>query len=529
MDNKLIHHFIDTYVEYLRDESRTVGKAESISFPKTEQEVIYILSHMSAQDIPVTVQGARTGLAAAAVPDGGHIMNLSLMDKVTALCQDAQGRFYVTVQPGVILSRLRKSIENRQFDTVGWDIDSQKAYAAFCEASEQFFPPDPTETSASIGGMASCNASGARSLRYGSIRGHISRLRVVLCDGQTLSLERGKNFAQGRRLKIKTEQGNIYDLKLPGYHMPQAKNASGYYIDDNMDAIDLFIGSDGTLGVITELELALSPLPAVIWGVNCFFTREEDAISFVINLRTRQENVASIEFFDRDALSILRTQKEENLAFSQLPDTDPAMDSVISVELHCNTEEQAAQQLFEIGGIMDRVGGDQYNSWVARTAADLNVLAFFRHAVPESVNMLIDRRKRDNPAITKLGTDMSVPNEHLGYIMKMYHAMLKQRRLESAIWGHIGANHLHVNILPGNEQDFLSGKELYALWAEEVSRLGGAVSAEHGVGKLKAGFLSVMYGQKHIEEMIALKATLDPKGILGVGNLFKVKNGGRQA
>jgi D-lactate dehydrogenase (cytochrome) len=137
--------------------------------------------------------------------------------------------------------------------------------------------------------------------------------------------------------------------------------------------------------------------------------------------------------------------------------------------------------------------------------------------------MLIDRRRRDNPSITKLGTDMSVPDGHLMRVMRMYREMLMERGLQSAIWGHIGANHLHVNILPRDGKDFLAGKELYALWAAEVTRLGGAVSAEHGVGKIKADFLKVMYGERHIAEMRALKLALHPGGKLGMGNLFAAR------
>ena len=169
---------------------------------------------------------------------------------------------------------------------------------------------------------------------------------------------------------------------------------------------------------------------------------------------------------------------------------------------------------------MAEVGASEVDTWVARTDVDRECQRFFRHAVPESVNMLIDERRRIDPSITKLGSDMSVPDERLHDVVSLYRRTLAEAGLESAAWGHIGDNHLHVNVLPRDSRDFAAGKKLFAGWAAEVTRMGGAVSAEHGVGKIKRGFLETMYGPAHIREMARLKCQLDPKGQLGRGNLF---------
>lgn len=525
MEKNIIKPMDDEFSEYLRDESRTIGNAESISFPKSEEEVIEVIKEVYPRDSQITIQGARTGLAAGAVPNGGHVMNLSKMDRVLGIRADKEGCFYLSVQPGTILSQLRKQIENKKFDTNQWDENSLEVYTAFCEASEQFFPPDPTETSATIGGMVACNASGARSYLYGSTRRYITAVRVVLFNGQTLAIHRGESFAQGRSLKLTTEQGKVFDIPLPTFKMPKTKNASGYFIDDNMDAIDLFIGSDGTLGVITEIEVQLLPLPEIIWGVSCFFEKENSAIDFVIALREESKNLAAMEFFDGDALAILRNQKKDNPGFARLPLIDSKANTAVYVEIHCKNEAAALKELSKIGKLMDENGSSQKDTWVARNDADRDLLLFFRHAVPESVNMLIDERKKENPVITKLGTDMSVPNQSLHHIVRVYRQALNAYGLQSAVWGHIGDNHLHVNILPRNEEDFKKGKELYGEWAQEVTTLGGAVSAEHGVGKLKANYLTVMYGQQYIDEMAQLKAIFDPKALFGVGNMFAAKKG----
>ena len=524
------------YEGYCRDESRSVGYADSISFPETEEEVREILSGLYPERVPVTIQGGRTGLAGAAVPYGGHILNLSKMNRIRGI-RRAGDRYYLRVDPGVVLSVLRKAIEDRNMDVSGWTSEEQEVFRAFAADRPYFFPTDPTETSACIGGMAACNASGARTYMYGSARDHISAIRVVLCDGSLVTLRRGECMARERELTLPVQSeipgekcsgteaivgkpAGTLRLALPTYIMPKTKNASGYYIADDMDAVDLFVGSDGTLGVLTEIELELLPLPEVVWGVSCFFADEGQAMEFTIRMRQELERVAALEYFDGPALEILRRQKQKSAAFSALPDVPAGAGCCVYVELHGDEEAEVLQRLYQVGGIMQSLGGREEDTWVARTRIDRETQQFFRHAVPESVNMLIDERKRRDPVITKLAADMSVPDECLREVMALYRRTLKENHLETAVWGHIGNNHLHVNILPRNAEDYRRGKELYSRWAEEITRMGGAVSAEHGVGKLKRDYLAVMYGEEHVREMAALKRTLDPFGIFGRGNLF---------
>ena len=140
--------------------------------------------------------------------------------------------------------------------------------------------------------------------------------------------------------------------------------------------------------------------------------------------------------------------------------------------------------------------------------------------MPEAVNLLIDERKRSNAELTKLGTDMSVPDEHLEAVIAMYNAGLRENGLESVIFGHIGNNHVHVNILPNSIEEYDRGKSLYLTWARQIVELGGSVSAEHGIGKIKVAFLKLMYGEEGIAQMRALKRLFDPEMALNVGNLF---------
>ena len=506
--------------DFLHDESRNRGRAETISFPRTEEDVRAIARDLHADAVPLTVQGARTGLAAGAVPQGGHVLNLSRMNRCLGLRRDEHGRFFVRVQPGLVLSELRKYLAAKAMPADGWDAASLAVLAALAEAPEQMFPTDPTETSATLGGMAACNASGARSYRYGAMREHVTALRLVLADGDVLALRRGACRADGRRLSLITEGGRRIDVELPAYRMPRAKNASGYFVADDMDAVDLVVGSDGTLGIITELELALQPAPAVTWGVSCFFAEEEQAVAATMAARSSLHHASALEYFDPAALDVLRRARATGSAFAALPELPESFGCCLFVELQAASEDEAMEDMERLGGIVEEVGGDEGASWVARTAVDRETLRFFRHAVPESVNMLIDERRRTEPAITKLGSDMSVPNERLADVMALYRSTLAEAGLEAAAWGHIGDNHLHVNILPRTSEEFMRGKELFRRWAREVTAMGGAVSAEHGVGKIKRDFLEIMYGEEAIAQMARLKLAFDSAAQLGRGNLI---------
>lgn len=508
---------------YLRDESRTTGWAETISFPRTEEELVELMTWASLGGTDaVTVQGARTGLAAGAVPQGGHVVNLGSMNRVPGLSGDEAGNFSVTVQPGVVLQDLRRALESRRFDTEGWDQGSLDALEALGQVSPRFFPTDPTETSATIGGMVACNASGARSYRYGPMRRHVKGLRVVLPSGDIVDLKRGQVVSKDGVLSLPCESGAVVEVPVPTYAMPSVKNASGYFAQDPMDAVDLFVGSDGTLGIVSQVELELLPTPPITWGVNCFFMEEGQALDFVEAQDTHRQSLSAVEYFDGDALDILRSQRAHDAAFSSLPEVPKGVRACVYVEIVATDSEEADQALHGVVASMEDVGADPFLTWVGLSAQDRERQRFFRHAVPESVNMLIDGRRQEDPSITKLGSDMAVPAGKLHWVMDLYRRGLAEAGLQSAMWGHIGDNHLHVNVLPKDAADMEKGRALFASWAAAISAVGGTVSAEHGVGKVKRDFLAIMYGPEAIAQMVAVKEAVDPRFLMGRGNLFPV-------
>ncbi len=521
---------IEMFREYLRDESRQTGTAESIIFPKTEKEIVASVKECYLNNIPITTQGARTGLAASAVPFGGHVINLSRMNKVIKARYDEDGdRFFISVEPGVLLTEIRKYLANKSFITSDWDEESVKALKHL-DKNEWFYSTDPTETSASIGGMAACNASGAKSFRYGSTRDHIESIRVVLADGDVLSLKRGKYCADGGKFSLVTESGRIISGKLPEYKMPDVKkNTSGYFNKPNMDMLDLFIGSDGTLGIITEIEIELNRTQTCDWGVTIFMPDEDKALDLVRALRGEtifegKEPVklkpSAIEFFSHKALEMLRYQQKTNPAFSSIQEIKDNYHTAVFIEIEGDSDNEIWEGIEELGDIISELGGDEDATWVANNPTSLEKLHSFRHACPECVNMQIDEAKKSDSNITKLGTDMSVPDEKLKEAMKMYNDDIIKNELHAVIFGHIGNSHLHVNIIPRNMEEYKKGKELFMNWAEKISAMGGAVSAEHGVGKLKVPFLQKMYKKEELDEMRSIKKLFDPKQLLNRGTIF---------
>jgi len=245
-------------------------------------------------------------------------------------------------------------------------------------------------------------------------------------------------------------------------------------------------------------------------------------LDFVGKIRLQQAKPAAMEFFNHHALALLREQKKMNPAFAELPEIDETYHTAVYVEYHGQNDDDTAEMVYGMAEIMVDCGSSEDATWIADTDKELVRLKDFRHAVPEAVNLLIDTRRKSEPGLTKLGTDMAVSDDNLPAIMKMYDEGLAEAGLESVIFGHIGNNHLHVNILPNSLKEYEKGKELYLAWAEKVVSLGGTVSAEHGIGKLKTGFLKKMFGDKGIREMEQVINIFNQGTLINKGNIIGV-------
>lgn len=494
--------FQPAHADYLRDESRRVGRADRIAFPRTEAEVLAALAEARAAKLPVTVQGARTGVAAGAVPEGGLVLNLAHMDQIQVAGETLR------VQPGATLAAIRAAVP-----------------------PHLYFAPDPTETSASIGGMISCNSSGALSFLHGPTRNHILGLRVALFDGTVLDLRRGRDKTAGLRFQLGSIAG-----ELPPLRRPAVKNAAGYFVDPDMDLVDLFVGAEGTLGVVTEATLRLLPAPGAVWGLMAFLPATAAVVGFVDALRhsarpsqlsaftpppSTAPRLAALEYFDARCLAFLNEHADElaskGIAVPALPDGA----ACVYAEWHAPDAAAAETAVLAAAERLPEFGADPDACILADNPHDLEKLKLFRHSAPEMVNSAIDERRKIHPGLVKLGTDMSVPDARLADVLALYEKDLAASGLEHLIFGHIGANHLHVNVLPRHPADYDAGRALYARWAAQVIAWGGSISAEHGIGKLKRDLFRQMAGDAALAQMRSLKKLFDPDGLLNPGTLFE--------
>ena len=479
----------EQFQTYLTDASNYAGFADSVFVPEYEEEILELVKKFNSEKIRITVSGNGTGLNGGRVPEGGVIISLEKLGKVLEINKDEK---FVRVQPAVILQELQNIVEEKGL----------------------FYPPDPTERNCFIGATVATNASGARSFKYGPTRDYVIGLKIVLANGEFLTIERGKHFANGYIGKITTDSGNIIEFKVPDYNMPGTKNAAGYFCKENMDLIDLFIGSEGTLGIITELKLKLIDLPKNVLSAVAFFPTENDAMDFIDEARELSRGgtggdlkALGLEFFDDHSLRFLQPD------FPNIPEN--ALAAVWFEEDFSGDEDEAMMRWIEL---LQKYNCSEDSVWLATNKKEQEHFHEFRHAISLKVNDVMSRR-----GLKKVGTDIAVPvNKFRGF-----HSWLKnvvsENYLDFVVYGHYGDCHPHLNMLPKNEEEYKKTKELYAVICSEAIKLDGTISAEHGIGKLKRDYLLNMFGEENIRKMAKLKLSFDPNRILNIGNIFDEK------
>ncbi|MCP4629783.1 MAG: FAD-binding protein [bacterium] len=518
-------HICTEYPIYLTDESKLSPEPfDHLFFPADEPELAAILTQMADRKINVTIAGARTGLVGGCVPRKGALVSLENFDRVRAIDFDRpSAEWRVRSECAVNLRSLNSHISSKSFPDIErcGDQSALNALHGFKQdPADYFYPPDPTEMSASLGGTVATNASGARTYRYGPTRSWVRAIRVMLMNGEILSIPRGKYFASpGGRFTIYDSKGNEIGITLPSYPMPRTKNTSGIFASPQMDLIDLFIGSEGTFGIITEVTVSLLCKKETISLVQ-FLDSDEQAIDLVYALRDEKcIHLNFLEFYSGNALALMRRMQLEDPKAVDMPVIPAAAGAALFFE-------------FEFAPMADRLdytalentikngGASIADSWAAYESRELQRLKDFRHILPETVNAIIAERKKQHPELHKLGTDLAVPDDRLRDMWRIYKKALDKADLQWVALGHIGNNHIHINILPRNGVELQKGLEIYKQFAAKALEFGGTVSAEHGIGKMKIKFLELMYSSGQIREMRAVKLAFDPQGLLNPGNIF---------
>jgi FAD/FMN-containing dehydrogenase len=439
---------------YVRDASGYTGWADDVKIPGSQEELSATLREASARGIPVTAVGAGSGLTGGRVARGGWVVSLEKFRDLKIHQDSARVGAAATL------------------------LDIRDATAP----TGQFYAPDPTEITASIGGTIATNASGSRSFRFGATRRHIVSVRVAFMDGAIAEFRRGQKI----------------DFDVPHIALPDVrKTTAGYRLQPAMEWIDLICGSEGTLAVVFEAEIALLPLPAHLFAGVVFFDSDDAALAAVDAWRTIGD-LRMLEYVGASALDLLRGR------YPEIPAEAKAALLIEGEEI-----DGWDERLESAGALLEA-------SWFSESARDRERFRRFRHSLPELVIETVSKR-----GFQKKGTDYAVPVARNREMLACY-----RQRLDAdmpgqyVLYGHIGDAHVHANMLPATDQQAEAASALMTEFARKAVELGGTVSAEHGLGKSKAHLLPLQFRTEDIEAMKAVKRRLDPQWLLGRDTLF---------
>ena len=429
-----------------KDQTHNAGAApDAVVFPHSTEEVQAIVRLCGAEGVPIIPYGTGTSLEGhIAALKGGVTLDLSQMDQILEVhAEDLDCR----VQAGVT----RKQLNSHLRDT------------------GLFFPVDPG-ADASIGGMAATRASGTNAVRYGTMRENVLGLTVVTADGQIIKT--------GGRAR---------------------KSAAGY------DLTHLFVGSEGTLGVITEIGLRLYGVPEAISSAVCAFPTVDDAVNAVIQTIQMGIPVARIELLDA-------LQMKACIAYSKLEGMKEA--PTLFFEFH-GSDAGVQEQATTVGEIAAEFGGDDFQ-WATR---------------PEDRNKLWDARHNAFYAVmaawpntSAVVTDVCVPISRLAECISKTQEELQARSLTSPLVGHVGDGNFHLSIMVDmDDVDELSrAKAMSESMVEQALACGGTCTGEHGVGTGKMRYLEAEHGDA-LNTMRAVKKALDPKNIMNPGKVVRIE------
>lgn len=505
---------------YLEDASgMPPGRAGGLVRPDSEAQASAFLR---ASDGPVLFQAARTSLTGGAVPLGETVLSV---ERLTSIGPVRGGR--VRVEPGVRLEALQQSLAREGF----------------------YYPPVPTYQRAMIGGAVSTNAGGAASFKYGVTRQWVRGLRVLLFNGDLLEIERGQAVARpGQTIGVRLADGRVLEVPVPDYRLPELKKISaGYHAADPLDLVDLFIGAEGTLGLITAVTLDLVPLPpGVVTGL-VFLSDSHAALSLTGELREAarrarggdedEPDVRAIEWLDEHCLGMLRRAGVTSHLRVPIPEEARA-GLLFETELrHPVSDERAASALIDppgeppagerplvrLGSILGRYGAlDDLQVALPGDEPRRAALNEFREAAPTRFNEELARRRAGRPGVAKVGGDLIVPFDRLEEMLDVYREGFGRRGLEHAIWGHVSDGNLHPNAIPRDADQTRLGFEALLEFADEAARRGGCPLSEHGVGRnpVKQEILRRFLGLGAIGMMRRIKRALDPGLRFAPGVLF---------
>lgn len=475
----IIKNNIDEFQSYLTDASNLQGNAQELYIPENKSELQELIKNLYSRNIEFTISAGGTGTAGSKVPMNGVIIS---MEKLTNVIEFNVNQKSITIEAGYRLIDLQNLLKEQNL----------------------FLPPNPTETWSMLGGNISTNASGSRSFKYGSMRNFVQALEIILPNGDLLKIDRNQTINNNKYL-LETPK-KMYSFEFQESQLQKVKNASGYYLKPNMSLLDLFIGAEGTLGVITEITYNLLELPVCKVGIVSFFESDEKMLEYVENLRLDENHKpALIEYFDSNCIKIL---------YSSIPNIPENTRSAIWIELELLNDELDSAIEYHFMKLQDYTSLAD-DTMLLQTDTEMAKFDTYRHSIPLFVNDLITKY-----GVKKLGTDSAVPKEYFKEYFQFIQERLLQSGLEFVVFGHIGDCHLHANILSKTQEQYELGKAIYKEFMLKAISMKGTVSAEHGIGKLKKEYLKLMLGDEIYTKHKTIKSIFDEKNLLNKGNLY---------
>jgi glycolate oxidase len=428
------------------DGSKLSFLPDAVVTPRSNADITATLALANRHHVPVTARGGGTSLTGSGSPvRGGWVLDLSSWNRIWV---DAEAGM-AQVQAGAVVGQIHQAVE-----TLGW-----------------FYPPDPASKQYStIGGNIACNAGGMHGGKYGVTRDFILALKGFLPTGEYVEWGSGtKKFSAGFNLR------------------------------------DLWIGSEGMLGIVTEATLKLIPLPPVRWTLLTAFTSELAAFRAVRALFAARVQPAICEFLDRYSVRCAE-QATGKTVFAGQPGRP-----VVLLELAGTEGEIASQKKVLLAWARKHARAHR----AARDRAEAEELWAVRRKCSPAMFALGD---------SKLNEDIVVPLRSYAKFARFLEKLRRESRLAIPTFGHLGDGNLHVNIMYHRYDPAECRRAEWAVGTlmREVIALGGAISGEHGIGLAKTPFLRLQHSPAQIKAMLAVKRALDPNGILNPGKMFEV-------
>ncbi|MFA5008446.1 MAG: FAD-binding oxidoreductase [Candidatus Omnitrophota bacterium] len=474
----------DEFQSYLEDTSNLYGNASSLYIVKSKDELIALVRDFNKHKTPFTISAGRTGTTGGCVPLGGVIISIEQLKNVTEI--DKKNKV-MHLEAGLTFKEVEEAVTKNNL----------------------MLRACPTENLAFVGGAISTCASGVRGFGYGSIRNYVSEIEVILPAGEPMIIKRGTIFSKERLFDFEYK-GKKIKFQLPSYRVPKIKSQAGYFVHSNMDLIDLFIGSEGTLGVVVAGKINLQDKSAGVFDGLIFFKKETDGLEFAAKIKSLKEKKllkpTSLEFFDENSLNMLRGE------YSFVP----AAECAVYFEQAIEDSDNQNILMDKWVNLIEEFHALTEKSLLADTPKERERIFEFRHRLPQAINEYLRNYKQ-----LKTAVDCAVPHKVFMDMYNFYKEKAKESGIHYVNFGHIGEDHLHFNFLPKTDEESITARKYMEIFCKKAISLGGTVSAEHGIGKIKKPYLKIMYNKLQIEEMARLKKYFDPACLMGLDNIFE--------